>query len=239
MTTGVPIAGAILLTVATPGFAHRVDEYLQAATILVSSNRVQVQMRLVPGVAVLPTVLADLDVDGNGVISELEQRGYAERVLGDVSLTVDGERLPIRLASSSFASIDELRRGLGENYLEFDATLPAAGGNRRIVFENTHHARIAAYLVNALVPKDPRIRITGQNRDYIQSSYALDFTQAAPGTRFISLGSLLRLALLLCGALALSIQLVTRRRHARQVLLRDTDVESFVAGPGDASLVGR
>jgi len=210
MTIGVPIAGAILLTVATPGFAHRVDEYLQAATILVSSNRVQVQMRLVPGVAVLPTVLADLDVDGNGVISELEQRGYAERVLGDVSLTVDGKRLPLRLASSSFASIDELRRGLGENYLAFDATLPVGGGNRRIVFENTHHARIAAYLVNALVPKDPTIRIAAQRRNFLQSSYELDFVQAAAGARFVSAGSLLRWALVLCGALALSIQLAQR-----------------------------
>jgi len=209
MTIGVPIAGAILLIVATPGFAHRVDEYLQAATILVSSNRVQIQMRLVPGVAVLSTVLADVDADGNGVISELEQRAYAERVLGDLSLTVDGKRLPLRLASSSFASIDELRRGLGENYLEFDATLPAARGNRRIVFENTHHARIAAYLVNALVPKDPTIRIAAQRRNFLQSSYELDFVQAA-GTRIVSAGSLLRWALVLGGALALSIQLAQR-----------------------------
>ena len=188
----VPIAGAILLTVATPGFAHRVDEYLQAATIQVSSNRVQIQMRLVPGVAVLPTVLADIDADGNGVLSELEQRAYAERVLGDLSLTVDGKRLPLRLVSSSFASVDELRRGLGENYLEFDAILPAGSGNRRIVFENTHHARIAAYLVNALVPKDPAIRIAAQKRNFLQSSYELDFVQAAAGTQFVSLGSLFR-----------------------------------------------
>jgi hypothetical protein len=130
----IAIAGAILLTFATPGFAHRVDEYLQAATILVSSSRVQVQMRLVPGVAVLPTVVATIDADGNGVISELEQRAYAERVLGDLSLTVDGKRLPLRLVSSNFASIDELRRGLGANYLELEALLPTGGSNRRLVF---------------------------------------------------------------------------------------------------------
>jgi hypothetical protein len=50
---------------------------------------------------------------------------YSERVVGDLSLTADGTRLPLRLVSSSFASIDELRRGVGENHLELEARLRA------------------------------------------------------------------------------------------------------------------
>src|SRR6266545_3931956 len=80
--------------------------------------------------------------------------------VSDASLTVDGNRLPLRLVSTSFPPVAELRNGLGENHLELDAILPAGGGDRRLVFENTHRARIAAYLVNALVPQDPSIRIT-------------------------------------------------------------------------------
>ena len=46
-------------------------------------DRVQAQIRLTPGVAVFPIVLAKIDTDADGVISEAEQRAYAERVLGD------------------------------------------------------------------------------------------------------------------------------------------------------------
>ena len=218
------VVGALVLAYATPGFAHRLDEYLQATTISVSRDRVQVQMRLAPGVAVVSTVLDSLDADANGLISELEQRAYAERVLRDVSFTVDGERVPLRLVSSSFASVDELRRGLGENTLDFDATVPSGSGNRRLVFTNTHRQRIAAYLVNALVPRDPHIRITSQNRDYAQSTYEMAFVEAPAGTRFVSLDSLVWWALIACGVTVVSIHLISSYRRARRVAAMRTAI---------------
>ena len=218
------VAGALVLTFATPGFAHRLDEYLQATTISVSRDRVYVQMRFAPGVAVVSTVLDSLDSNANGVISEVEQRAYAERVLHDVSLTIDGERVPLRLVSSSFASVDELRRGLGENTLEFDATLPSGSGNRRLTFTNTHRQRIAAYLVNALVPRDPHIRITSQNRDYAQSTYEMAFVEAAPGARFVSLDSLVRWGLFVCGVIVVLGHVLSSYRRARRVAAMSTAI---------------
>jgi hypothetical protein len=35
-----------------------------------------------------------------------------------------------------------------------------------------------AYLVNCLVPRDPDIRVTAQNRNYQQSFFQLDYEQA-------------------------------------------------------------
>ena len=204
--------GVLSLTFATPGVAHRLDEYLQATTISVSPDRVRVEMRLAPGVAVASTVLDGLDTNANGVISPLEQRAYAEHVLRDVSLTVDGERVPLRLVTSSFASVDDLRRGLGESVLDFDAKLPSGSGNRRLTFTNTHQQRIAAYLVNALVPRDPRIKITSQNRDYAQSTYEMSFVEAAAGSRFVSLDSLMRWGLLAFGAVFVGSHLISSRR---------------------------
>ena len=57
--------------------------------------------------------------------------------------------------------------------------LPRGGPNRRLIFENHHESRIAAYLVNCLVPRDPDIRITAQNRNYQQSFYQLDYGRPA------------------------------------------------------------
>src|SRR6266404_125904 len=94
-----PLAAVILLLLGARASAHRLDEYLQAALISVEKDRVQVSMRLIPGVAVSSSVLASIDTNADGVISPTEQRAYAERVLGDLSLTVDGNRLRPRLAS--------------------------------------------------------------------------------------------------------------------------------------------
>src|SRR5205823_5715961 len=81
---------ALLALGATPAHAHRLDEYLQAATIAVAKDRVRLQLRLAPGVAVLSAVLAIVDTDGDGVISDAERRAYALRILRDLSLTIDG-----------------------------------------------------------------------------------------------------------------------------------------------------
>src|SRR5947209_15629002 len=109
MKTKLSAAIAILVSLAVHGFAHRLDEYLQATMISVEKHRVQAFMRLVPGVAVLPAVLASIDTNADGVISETECRAYAERVLHDLSLSVDGNRLSPRLGSVTFPSLAEMK----------------------------------------------------------------------------------------------------------------------------------
>ncbi len=177
MKTSLAGAGAILLSVGTTALAHRLDEYLQATTILVNKDRVQAQIRLTPGVAVFPLVFASIDTDADGVITEAEVHAYAERVLRDLSLTVDGDRLRLRLVSSKAARVEEMKEGRGDIQLDVDAEVPRGGQSRRLVFENHHQPRIAAYLVNGLVPTDRDITITAQDRNYEQSFYQLDYEE--------------------------------------------------------------
>jgi hypothetical protein len=179
MRAALVVTGALVLSVARPAFAHRVDEYLQATTISVGRDRVQAQIRLVPGIDVVDTVLAFVDTDRDGVVSDAEQRAYAARVLGDLSLSVDGHRLPLRLLSSRFADLALMRDGRGVIEIDFDAAVPRGGTNRRLVFENHHVSRIAEYLVNGLVPSDSAISLGAQHRNYEQSFYRLEYTQGA------------------------------------------------------------
>lgn len=171
-------AVAILLSVAGPAAAHRLDEYLQATVISLEKSRIQVELRLAPGVAVLPIVLENIDRNGDGVLSDSEQRDYAERVLRDVSLTIDGDRAKLSLVSTRFPALDDMKEGQGEIRLEFAANLRRNAPNRSLVFENHHLGGISAYLVNCLVPRDPDIRIVAQNRNFPQSSYRLDYALA-------------------------------------------------------------
>jgi len=158
----------ILLVATSSCWAHRLDEYLQATMFSVAQDRIEAQIRLTPGVAVFPFVMASIGEDRNA---------YAERVLRDLSLSVDGARLRLALVSVKFPALEEMREGLGEIQIDFRASVPAGGANRTLVFENHHQSAIAAYLVNALVPRDPAIRLVAQTRSENQSTYRLDYTQ--------------------------------------------------------------
>ncbi|HEX4748831.1 MAG TPA: HupE/UreJ family protein [Bryobacteraceae bacterium] len=177
MKTKLASAIGVLFCIGLPGFAHRLDEYLQAAMISISKERVQVAMRLVPGVAVLPTILANIDTNRDGVISIAERRTYARQVLRDLSLTIDGHALQPKLVSFGFPTLDDMKQGLGEIHIEFTADLPRGGDNRKIILQNRHQSRIAAYLVNCLVPRDPDIHVLAQHRNQNQSVYELDYAQ--------------------------------------------------------------
>jgi len=174
-------AVAIFLSLGLPGFAHRLDEYLQATIISLEQDRVQVSVRLIPGVAVSSAVLQSIDTNADGVISETERRAYAQRVLRELSLSIDGDRLLPKLLSVAFPSTADLKEGLGEIQIGFTADLPRGGSNRKLIFENHHQSSISAYLVNALVPRDKNIQITAQNRNENQSFYQLNYGQ--PGVR--------------------------------------------------------
>lgn len=172
------LVAALAFLAAAPAAAHRLDEYLQQTTFAVEKDRIRGQIVLVPGVAVFPAVVSRIDTDGNGAVSETEQRAYARQVLHDVSLKLDGDRLAPRLAGVSFDGTDLLREGRGSIRIDFDAEVRSRATGRRLTFENRHRSAIAVYLVNALVPGDPDIRLGAQDRSFDQSSYALEYVDA-------------------------------------------------------------
>ena len=186
------------------GFAHRLDEYLQATLISVEKTRAQLEVRLTPGVAIVPMVLAEIDRNGDGVMSEAEQREYAERVVRDLAVTAGGERLTPRLVSAKFPSIDEMKDGSGEIQIQLETSLRNDVRNRTLSFENGHMRQISAYLANALVPSDPGLRITAQERNSSQSVYRLDYVVAGPGSDWAVWGCVGALGLLLLGRIVLS-----------------------------------
>jgi hypothetical protein len=172
------VATVVLLLVPGTTLAHRLDEYLQGTLISVEKDRMHAEITLTPGIAVLPIVLAEIDTNGDGVVSENEEGAYAARLLRDLSLTIDGHPLTPELVSVQFRRMDLINEGLGQIRIEFQAALPRGGRSRRLVFENRHQNRIGAYLVNCLVPRDPDIQVAAQRRNYSQSLYELDYFQA-------------------------------------------------------------
>ena len=168
---------AVALFCLSTAAAHRLDEYLQATTLSLEKDRVQAQLRLTPGVAVVPLVIALIDTDGDGNITASEQQAYARRVLSDLSVSLNGAPVALYLVQASFPTMDAFKEGLGEIRLDLDVPLPGDTVERKLTFDNHHQERVAAYLMNCLIPEDPKIRITGQTRNYSQSRYQLNYVQ--------------------------------------------------------------
>jgi len=202
--------------------AHRLDEYLQATTIDIGKSRFALEIRLTPGVDVFSRVMAKIDTNGDRLISEAEQRAYAKLVLHDLSLSIDGKQLHLRLTSLTFPKIEQMKEGLGEIVFDYEALVPAGSAHRKILFENHHQSAISVYLANCLFPKDPDIRITAQSRNYEQTVYRVDYTQAiAPAPAIASSsGSSVR-NWLIADAIILLPSLAFLRQRRRRAIQKD------------------
>jgi HupE / UreJ protein len=172
------IAVAILILLVTRMAAvHRIDEYLQATMVSIEANRIHASMRLIPGVQVASAVIAEIDSNADGLFSEDEERASAQRMLSDLSITIDGKAIRPQLVAFDFPALTQMREGLGEIHIEYAADLPNGGSNRALILANHHMNRISVYLMNVIVPDDPKIRILAQKRNPQQSTYELDYHQ--------------------------------------------------------------
>jgi hypothetical protein len=176
------LLGCLLLLLATDALAHRLDEYLQATRVSVATNRVDVSIDLTPGVAVADQVLAVVDKDQDGRVSEAEVAAYAQRVLKDMRVGLDEKVLALSLMDTSFPTPEDVKKGTGVIRIKAIAPVgPLAAGKHALTLTNAHLPAISVYLVNALAPKDPAIKIKKQTRDELQKNYRLEFS-ANPST---------------------------------------------------------
>jgi len=156
--------------------AHRLDEYLQATRISIEFERIGLEMSLTPGAAVADNVFAGIDHDHNGKISAAESAAYARLVVASLKLSVDGESCMLTLDGYSFPELADMRNGEGIIRLRASAKIPRSSiGPHRLAFANTYRSDIGVYLINALMPADGRIRITGQSRDTLQNEFKMEY----------------------------------------------------------------
>ena len=157
--------------------AHRVDEYLQATRLSIDMERVDLEMDLTAGSAVASGVFAWIDTNRDGEVSDAEGEAYAQQVLRSVVLKIDGRPVPIELVERSFPEFRAMSLGVGTIRLRATAKIASASaGRHQVYFLNTHRTESSVYLVNALVPANPRIQLGEPRRDRAQLGLTLDYT---------------------------------------------------------------
>lgn len=157
--------------------AHRLDEYLQATMVSIEPDAIRLQINLTPGVAVADQVLALIDRNHDGAISETEEVAYAESLKSDLVVKLDQRKIELHLDASSFPSPAELRSGEGIIRLDFSAPAgPFTAGSHGVTFENRHLPKRSVYLVNAALPRYGSVQIIRQERNDDQSVGEIEFS---------------------------------------------------------------
>ena len=170
-------ASLLALGFATLLAAHRNDEYLQATLLTIERGQIGIELNLTPGQAVWPLVLAMIDRDGDGRLSESERLAYAIKVVQTLSLEVDRLKLELRLLDSHFPLVEAMAAGQESIRLRVHADLPGSwAASRQLRFVNHHAPAISVYLVNCLVPADGEPVIAAQKRDYAQSEIEVEYS---------------------------------------------------------------
>ncbi len=168
------------LVAVPPAGAHRLDEYLQATRLSIDIEHVDLEIDLTAGAALASNVFAWIDTDHDGEISGAEGDAYARQMLRSVVLKVDGCPASVTLVGASFPHFRDMSLGVGTIRLRATAKAPSASaGRHQLSFLNTHRPESSVYLVNALVPRNPRIQLGGPRRDRAQLSLTLDYTVIA------------------------------------------------------------
>ena len=166
-----------LLALPSIVFAHRDDQYLQATLVAIEPSGIRLQINLTPGVAVAEEVIAEIDRDRDGAISNNEGAAYAKRLKRDLTLRVDGRNLELKLSASEFVEPAELRTGSGTIQMEFSAIFgQLVPGPHRLTLESQHLTQMSVYLINAAQPRFATVQIIRQKRNANQSAGEIEFT---------------------------------------------------------------
>ena len=177
------VAWSVVLVGCVPTLlGHRLDEYLQASRIEISTAQVVVEVDLTPGSAIAESVVAAIDRNHDGLATLEEARSYGDAVAQSAQLELDGRRLDLRLISAEAPDANALRSGDGTIRLRLGAGWTGTAGTHHLLYRNVHREDISVYLVNVLAPATPRIRITAQDRDVRQRELHLGYevTAATP-----------------------------------------------------------
>jgi hypothetical protein len=151
--------------------AHALDEYVQASRVALTKTGVTLDLELTPGAQVAASIIALIDRDHDLVISADEAAAYGARVLGDLTVTVDGQRVALTLTHVDAASIGEMQEGMGTIRMTASGVHGVHLGSRaRLSFRNDHVPASSVYLANALVPADRSLSVLKQERDWYQRS---------------------------------------------------------------------
>lgn len=144
-----------------------------------------IELDLTPGVLVAPQVIALMDSNGDGQISEEEAQAYARRVLSEVRVEV--EQQPYSLVPTAVVLPPMLNLTAGVGMIRVEATLspdgtqrPLRAGPHEVTVWNGHAPVKSVYQSAVVLQRAGAIEVGQQTRDDLQQSLRVDYSVVAP-----------------------------------------------------------
>ena len=154
--------------------AHPIDEYLQAAYLKLSVDGLELELDLTAGEQVAPEMLRQIDQNRDRTLSQTEIETYANKVLEDLSLKLDGKAQALQLKRVNTPQTAVFLAGGGTIQLVASARWPEQSGRHTLEFANPHQPVKSAYLANAFVQSE-QLEFYTQSRNNDQSEYRLEY----------------------------------------------------------------
>jgi hypothetical protein len=173
---------AVLLAVGA-AFAHPVDECVEAAYLTLGTDSLELELDLTPGERVAVQMLDLIDQNRDGQMDRPEVQRYAERVLEDLDLNVDGKSQTLKLESVLPPSTQAFLDGGGTIKLVARADLTAEAGSHTLEFRNSHAPVKSGYLANVFV-QSGEVKVLEQQRDATQQVFQVRYELEARAPRF-------------------------------------------------------
>lgn len=180
---GVAMLSRLLLLLA-PGWAaaHPVDEVVQGAYLTLAPGTVRLELDVTPGPAVAGAVLRSLDARPDRLITDAEARAYAERVLAQSAILLDGVAAAWRLEKVSTPPYDALRLKADTLKIYAVAARPDQVGSHSLSYHNRYRPADSQCIANIFLQPGPglRYRVTGQTHSDDGRVLTVSYTSARP-----------------------------------------------------------
>ena len=178
-----PVVGllALVASILAPSatLALPLDVYLMGSYVTVTPTQVEVEVDATPGVLLAPDVLAQIDTNGDGTLSDAESRAYVQTIVDALRLSVDGTPLTLSIAKIEMPSYLNIQAGYGLIRIYTSADLPAsataAGATASLSYVNGYTPTGAMYQVNTFTSGSTPIGLGTQNRSADQASLDVQF----------------------------------------------------------------
>ncbi|WP_419826202.1 hypothetical protein [Sphingomonas sp.] len=160
-------ATALTLAMAAgAAFAHPVHEVVQNAYITLSPGTVGLELELTAGPQVAGKIIRALDSNGDRRIGPAEANAFADRMLAQSRLTIDGRSLAIRTLSVEMPSYAALLGAHGTIRIVAAAARPDRAGPATLAYRNGYSPAESRCDANIFLRAGGQMayRIQGQDR---------------------------------------------------------------------------
>jgi hypothetical protein len=177
-------SAAALALLLAPGRAdaHPVDEVVQGAYLTLAPGELRLELDLTPGTEVADAVLRALDANGDRRITDAEARTYAERVLKQSTVTLDGAPAAWRLDRVNAPSYESLKFATDTFKVYAVAVRPDRPGAHSLAYDNRYQPAKSQCIANIFLQPGSgwRYQVTGQKHSDDGRRLSVSYTIARP-----------------------------------------------------------